>query len=126
MKLTRISFLFLLLFLFVPHFVSAQNAAEKAWKPFWTKFSTAIKNKNRVALKGMMARDFQTGGYDEGDPRDAWLKPYKGDAKFWRDHQQSVAKGTKSCGKNCRVTTNNYLVFEYQNGRWLWTGLYGD
>ena len=73
----------------------------------------------------MMSKDFfNGGGYVEGDPRDDWLKSMSG--SFLRSHKESVATGTKSCGRNCRITTNDHLTFEYRNGRWLWTGIMGD
>jgi len=124
MKLSRISFLFLLLFLLVPSVSYAQSAADKAWKPFWTKFSRAMKNKNRAVLKSLMAKDFDSNCIT-GEPRNCWLK-LMDDENLWGNHQEVVASGTISCGKNCRVTVDKYLIFNYKNGRWLWTTLWGD
>jgi hypothetical protein len=125
MKKSRFSFLFLLIFLFIPSVSYAQSSANKSWKPFWTQFSVAIKKNNHVTLKRMMSKDFfNGGGAVEGDPRDDWLKSMSG--SFLRSHKNSIAKGTKSCGKSCRITKNDHLTFEYRNGRWLWTGIMGD
>ena len=62
MKFSRI--VILLLALLTPHVVRAQNniAAERAWKPFIDAFRTAVKKRDRAALKGMMAEDFFTSG----------------------------------------------------------------
>jgi hypothetical protein len=110
---------------FLPCTASAQSGADKSWNVYWTKFSLAIRKNNHVVLKQMMSKDFfNGGGYVEGDPRDDCLKSMNG--SFLRSHRNSVARGTKRCGTNCRITTNDHLTFEYRNGRWLWTGVMGD
>ncbi len=59
----RILFLFLLLFLILPFVASAQSAADKSWKPFWTKFTAAVKTKNLKALKILsQQKPFHSGG----------------------------------------------------------------
>jgi len=123
MKLSRISFLFLLLFLFVPSVSYAQSTADKAWKPFWTRFSAAVAKKNRVALKEMMKNPFLCG--------DGVCTPNEGiqdidKLKKWQRIQKSVASGTKSEGKNNRSTKIFYLLFEFENGRWLWVQFLED
>ena len=123
MKLPRISFLFLLLFLFVPSVSYAQSTADKAWKPFWTKFSAAIAKKNRAVLKGMMKNPFLCG---DGvcTPNEALQDIDK--LKKWRSIQKSVTSGTKSWEKYSRDTTDGYLSFRFENGRWLWIGFLED
>lgn len=133
MKTSRIFFLFLLLFMFVPSLTHAQKSkhsvADKSWNAFWTRFSAAVKNKDTKALKQLMAseNDFNPGGAGMG--RDEWLRFIR-EQNRWGEYRQSVASGTKKepCGASipCRVTKDYYLTFAYINGRWRWTGLVGD
>ena len=59
MKLSRISFIFILFFVFVPSIASAQSAAEKSWKPFYSAFRVAVRKHDRTALKAMMSPYFK-------------------------------------------------------------------
>lgn len=120
MKLNRITFLFLLLFLFVPSVALAQSAANKSWQPFWTKFSAAVTKKNRVALKGMISNQFECGG-GFCSPNE-WIQTID-KSKKWQRTQRSIKSGAKSNGKNRRITNDDYLYFEFENGRWLWVGV---
>lgn len=127
MKLNRISFLFLLLFLFVPSFASAQSAAEKSWKPFWTQFTAAVKSKDKAGVKRLMSSEkdwFSVGG---GETRDEWLKML--DDGFWGEVQKSVAKGVVAYnegGRTGRITKDRQLVFQYIGGKWRFVGIMGD
>jgi len=104
---------------------SPQNAADKSWEPFWTSFSAAINAKNQTDLKKMMSDDFFDGG--GGGTASQWLKAMERN-NMWSIYQQIVAAGTKAdeCAIPCRSTKDGYLVFEYRNGRWLWTELGGE
>lgn len=124
MKLSRISFLFLLLFLFVPSVSYAQSAADKVWQPFWAKFSAAVKKKDLNALKKLVASDqFQAGGSELNG--NEWIKVME-KRNVWKEYQVAVASGTKKdrCLEPCRMTKNKKqpLIFWYINGQWRWTG----
>ena len=128
MKLSRISFLFLLLFLFVPSLSYAQSAAEKSWKPFWTQFSAAVKSKNKAAVKRLMSseNDFFSGG--GGETRDEWLKMLD-ESKLWGLVQKSVTKGVVAYnedGRTGRITKDRHLIFQYIGGKWRFVGIMGD
>lgn len=90
------------LLLLAPYAVSAQtNAAERAWKPFFTTFRAAVKRRDREALKKMLAPDFLAtlGGIDDangdGDIRDDvllyWDEPQ---ARRWEALERTLAMGT--------------------------------
>ena len=125
MKLSRISFLFLLLFLFVPSVSFAQSAAEKSWKPFWTQFNAAVKSKNKAAIKRLMSseKDFRCGLDDT--TRDEWLKGLD-DNKWLGEVQRSVVKSTKpydnGTRRPARITKDEWLIFEYIGGKWRFVG----
>jgi len=129
MKLSRISFLFLLLFLLVPSIASAQSAAEKSWKPFWTQFTAAVKSKSKVAVKRLMIAESEFSDGGGGGTRDQWLKMLDKD-KLWGEIQKTVAGGTKAYNSGekrpWRVTTDDSLLFVFKNGRWNFYGVMGD
>lgn len=126
MKLTRISFLFLLLFLFVPS-LAAQSSAGKSWNMFWTQFSSAVKSKNKAAVKRLMVSEsnFLDGG--GGETRDEWLSRI---AKCcWREVQKSVAGGTVPYNEGDfqgRITKDRTLIFQYTGNKWRFAGVMGD
>ena len=138
MKLSRISFLFLLLFLFIPSLAVAQTsrsvttAANKNWKPFWSKFTSAVKSKNKAAIKQLMVaeKDFSSGNEDR--TRNQWLENLD-KQKQWGELQKTVAKGTKPYNSDeksdWRVTPDNemlfVLIFEFKNGGWRFLGVMG-
>ena len=121
----------LMLFLFTPSLVLAQTSratqaqADKAWPIFWRQFSTAIKSKDRVALKRLMAseKEFFSGG--GGETRDEWITMIG-----WEKLQTALVIGTMPLndgGRNpARITKDRGLVFEYVRGRWSFTGVMGD
>lgn len=129
MKISRISFLFLLLFLFVPSAIYAQSAASKSWNPFWTQFKSAVKNKDKVAIKRLMSSesDFITVGGIAS--RNDFMKMLN-DKSYWKDLQDSIDEGiasyTSEKGRPARRTKNKYLSFEYIGGKWRFIGLFGD
>lgn len=120
----------LMLFLFIPSLVFAQTRratqvqADKAWPIFWRQFTTAIKRKDRVALKSLMAseREFFSGG--GGETRDQWIT-----MTGWKKLQTVLVIGTKPYNElqhPARITTDNGLIFEFVRGRWRFTGIQGD
>lgn len=100
-----------------------------SWNSFWIQFSTAVKNKDKAAVKNLMCseNDFLNGGGIE--PQDQWLKMIvKNNA--WQYLQDSLAKGTKSYdlgrGNPSKVTKDNHLLFEFINKKWQFRGVMGD
>lgn len=128
MKLTRISFLFLLVSLCVPYVASAQSSATKSWSAFWAQFSSAVRTKNRALVKNLMAyeSEFSPGGGNTG--RDDWLDML-GDSNMWKDVQRSVAKGVvnySNGGKPGRIMRDRNLIFQYLHAKWRFVGVMGD
>jgi len=124
---------------------SARAAADKAWPAFFSSFRTAVRNKDREALKKMMVRDFFfSGGGDDnqdGDTRDLALK-FLDDQQVngWRQFELTLAKGAVSSPPNPNSGGKKYFsrvappaarrtrnlatappwiaVFEFRDGRW--------
>jgi hypothetical protein len=128
MKKTLI--LSLILFLLIPSLAFAQNPrstraqADKAWPIFWSQFSAAIKRKDRVAFKRLMAseREFFSGG--GGESRDEWIT-----MTGWKKLQTALVIGTMPFNEGRhpgRITKDRGLIFEYIRGRWRFTGVMGD
>src|SRR5437016_454873 len=150
MKLSK--FLILVLALSVPQLSMAQTtpAAQRAWKPFFAAFRTAVKKRDRDALSKMMARDFyylSSGGDENGnhDTRDEafeyWETPGVG---AWEALDAVLAQGTvantamrepgaRGPSRIAPPIANSrpaikarsfrwYAVFEFRNGRWYCTG----
>jgi hypothetical protein len=129
-KMKKRLILTLVLFLFVPSLAFAQNPrstraqADKAWPVFWRQFTTAIKRKDRVALKGLMAseREFFSGG--GGETRDQWIE-----MTGWKKLQTVLVIGTMPFNEvrnPARITKDRGLIFEYIRRRWRFTGIMGD
>lgn len=113
----------ILIFMFVSAgFTQAQSAAtkkaaSKSWNSFWTKFSTAVKNKDRKTFIALTRKDFQDAG---GGSIEEWL-----DSTSWSRLRNSVNKGTKdySHGKEIgRITKNKDLIFVYGKNGWRFFG----
>lgn len=103
-----------------------QNAARKSWPAYWTKFSAAVKTKNRRMLMALTSRRFFSPG---GETIGELLKQ----RQIWRLLKDSVETGTKphSCRKLvCRITRSEVveasLVFVFENNRWGFIGQLGE
>jgi hypothetical protein len=145
MKLSRLVVLFILIV--TPNTFGANNktAAERAWKPFFTTFRTAVKKRDRAALRTMMSSDFfSSPGNDPGV--DAAFK-YWDDAigQGWRAFNRVLTHGTvpmagwwdhgakrkyisrvappaANIRRNIdRELIDYYAFFEFRNGRWYCT-----
>src|SRR5687767_14194584 len=72
MKLSKV--FILILTLLIPQMSMAQTtrSAERAWKPYFAKFRTAVKKRDRDAVSKMMVREFYylSSGGDENDNND--------------------------------------------------------
>lgn len=47
--------------------------AEKAWIPFWKSFTEAIRKRDKESLKTMISVDYDEGGEEMSDPREAFF-----------------------------------------------------
>jgi hypothetical protein len=151
MKASRITVL--LLILLAPHIVTAQkdDAAERAWEPFFNSFRAAVKSRDRKALKKMMTRDFyfSAGGGDDdhdGDTRDEAFEFWDDKhvrgwealdrilaqgtvpmASWWdggrkRKFASRVAPPAANVRRNMkRAGVEWYAVFEFRGGQWYCT-----
>jgi hypothetical protein len=114
----------ILIFMFVSAgFAQAQSAAtkkaaSKSWNAFWTKFSTAVKTKNRKAFISLAIKGFEDPG---GFNIEQWL-----DSTSWSRLRNSVNKGTKDYSpgskKVMRITRNRDLIFVYEKKGWRFLG----
>lgn len=106
----------------------AQSSVSKNWNTFWTQFSSAVKSKNKTAVKRLMVSEsnFLDGG--GGETRDEWLNRIHKD-KLWHLLQKSVAKGTIAYNEGNftgRITNDRHLIFQYTGGKWRFAGVMGD
>lgn len=103
---------------------STSAQANRTWPAFWRQFGAAIKTKNRVALKGLMAPEgefFSGGG---GETRDEWITMIG-----WKRLRTALTIGTMPYNKGQnpgRITKDKGLIFEFVSGRWRFTGVMGD
>lgn len=129
----RKSVFFLLLLVVVPSADCVQSAAERRWKPFWARFTAAVKQRNKAAVKRLMvsAESFSdgSGGVPDGDPRDGWLQMVDR-KKLWGAIQVTLSKGTKpyDSGEDTpwRVTRDKSMLFVFENGTWRFFGIMRD
>ena len=125
------------------------SAADRTWKPFIDSFRSAVKRRDREALRRMMSRDFyflSSGGDDNGDrdTRDETFEYWDGArVGAWESLEKVLAQGTVP-NKTLREPGNRrpgrvappaadsrsarergevewYAVFEFRRGRWYAT-----
>jgi hypothetical protein len=133
--------------LLVPQFTSAQSSkADRAWKPFFAAFRTAVKNRDREALQKMMAKDFyylSSGGDENGnkDTRDEAFEYWDNSGlTVWEAMDKALSQGTVNntamrepgsrrpsriappLANNRKAITSRsfpwYAVFEFRGDRW--------
>jgi hypothetical protein len=129
MKLSRISFLLLLLFLLVPSESFAQNLANKSWNTFWQSFQTAVKNRNKATLKSMMSKEsfVADGGLmSSSSERNSFINGIG--SKEWKMMDAAIKKGIKVMDNTGKATKGELLIFRFENGKWYWSEswFYGD
>jgi hypothetical protein len=124
MKIVRIAFLLLLVLLCVPSIANAQSAAEKSWSPFWTQFVSAVKTRNKAAVKRLMASE--SAWYSGDGTRNEWLRSLDENG-WWGRVQKSVSLGTLSykdlSRRPSRLTKDKELTFQFIGGRWQFVGI---
>ena len=151
MKLSRNFLLFLLIFLLVPSFSSAQtsrsvtSAANKSWPTFFAKFRTAVIKRDRDALRPMISASFDWTAGELGMSPDHILsnldtdgKWRKGKPDMWKVLQRALLisrfSGTTYGDRPARSKfegrnglTDPYCMFVFESdGRWRWQSFLGD
>jgi len=138
MKLFRISFLLLLLILFIPSFTIAQTsgsasaAANKSWSKFFTEFRAAVTKRDRSALKKMTSSAFDWTAGELGISPDDVLRNLD-KYKMWNalqktlviNHFKATTYGSRPARYNSGKGENCFFVFE-ADGKWRWQGFLGD
>lgn len=109
--------------------VSAQTqTAKKEWNKFWVKFTNAVKENDKGAIKTMAASDFFDGG--GGDTISVWMKENLDRGGGWAKFYKILKKGTKiyksDDKKPWRVTLDQQFLFVYKSKRWQFYGVMGD
>lgn len=96
------------------------------WDAFWSRFSAAVRNKNRMAIKSMASSRFDWQAIDNSIG--AWIRNLDRN-NLWYLVQNSVNKGTMSCdpidGRPCRRTRDSHLYFVFEHSRWHFSGIGG-
>lgn len=96
------------------------------WDAFWSRFSAAVRNKNRAAIKSMASNDFDWIAADNSIG--AWIRNLDRN-NLWYLVQNSVSKGTMSCDsvdkKPSRCTRDGHLIFVFKNSTWHFSGIGG-
>ncbi len=133
-KTRTLYFRFLLISLFVMCAISVEAvgqksqinaAAVKAWPQFWTAFRTAVKKRDRDALRRMISPKFSVpvdapeGGFHSADDVIKWIDAMH----LWPDLQKSLASGAKPSGardgRPRRCTNDTWYCFEFGTD-WRW------
>lgn len=134
----KVCVLSLLLVLSIPGVASAQtrarnSGANQSWQQFYIAFRNAVRKRDKVALKRMMAVNFNSAAgisYSESDARDAVLRDLD-----WDSLNQLLSQGVgpikKENGKAVRQappsleSTGMVAFFELgRDGRWRWADYY--
>lgn len=102
----------------------AQKSQDQLWDDFWTQFSAAVNKRDKksmieLSLKGP---DFFDGG--GGGTAEQWINT--ADNETWKYWQKAVTKGVKTYEKTQKITRNDYMIFEFKDGKWVWTAVVGD
>ncbi|HZE71293.1 MAG TPA: hypothetical protein VE135_17425 [Pyrinomonadaceae bacterium] len=151
MKLSRSALVLIVLLVLHAAFAQRNVSAERAWKPFFSAFRTAVKKRDRASLKQMMVPDFyfSAGGGDDsgdGDSRDEafqfFSEPYTHGWKAfdkalaqgsvpiasWWDHgaKREYASRISPPAANIRTNIDRarvawLAIFEFRDGRWYCT-----
>jgi hypothetical protein len=103
---------------------SINAQASKTWPAFWRQFSTAIKRKDRAALKSLMVSESEFFSGGGGETRDEWITMIG-----WKQLQTALVIGTMPYHEGRRpgrITKDKGLIFEFVGGRWRFTGVMGD
>lgn len=120
----KIMMMISLIMLFVSISGFAQtSAADRSWNAFYTKFSNAIKTKNRSAIRAMADKGF--GGRCANVSVNEWMKGLDSQ-KLWGEVIKSINKGTTVSSDRKERIADNYLIFRFINGKWTFYCIMGD
>jgi hypothetical protein len=104
----------------------APSKENRDWDKFWNRFSAAVRNKNRAAIKSMASSHFDWIAIDNSIG--AWIRNLDRN-NLWYLVQNSLSKGTMSLdsvdGKPSRCTRDGHLNFVFENGTWRFSGIGG-
>ncbi|MFN8263760.1 MAG: hypothetical protein U0T07_09560 [Chitinophagales bacterium] len=106
---------------------------DELWNEYWTKFTDAIKQKDKEAMVDLSLKpnELSLDGYIFSDGGDTFTAKefinYVDENGYWSDWL-SIASNNKvkiTKEKN-RTIIDNYMIFEFIKGRWIWIGVMGD
>lgn len=118
----KLVLIFFALAVFAPISISAQSAAaNKAWAPFWQKFTTAVRQKNRSAILALAIDSSRFERDAGGDSREDWADRLVGrqENKYFVSILNS---GFKSWNGGKVLRKNGCLWFKFIDNRWYWAG----
>jgi hypothetical protein len=97
---------------------ATKSKASKSWNAFWTKFGTIVRNKDGKALIALTTKHYHNAG---GETIKEWVQ-----GAPWSDLKAAINKGTRPYDGHdkqvWRVTKNDYLLFVFEDGRWVFYG----
>ena len=99
----------------------SQGAGDKLWNNFWHKFSLAIKTKDINQIKKLSVKNEIFFSGDPEESRDDFLKNLGQGG--WKDLLESIKSGFKKVNKEQYSTKDDYMIFDYVGGKWLFSGI---
>ena len=102
----------------------AQKSKEQLWDEFWPQFTAAVNKRDKKAMIELSLKgpDFFDGG--GGGTAEQWINT--ADDETWKYWQKAMTKGVKTYEKTQKITKNDYMIFEFKDGKWVWTAVVGD
>lgn len=121
MNLSRNFFFILMISLFVPTVNHAQSIGNAGWNTFWRSFQTAVKNRNKSALRAMLSKEsfVAAGGFISDSERDSFFSEIR--RKEWAMMDAAIKKGIKRTDDTTKSTRGGLLIFRLENGKWYWS-----
>ena len=103
---------------------TTQKSKDQLWDEFWSQFSAAVNKRDKKAMIELSLKgpDFFDGG--GGGTAEQWINT--ADDETWKYWQKAMTKGVKTYEKTQKITKNDYMIFEFKNGKWVWTAVVGD
>ncbi len=117
------------------------SASVDSWQPFWNAFRSAVSRRDKVALKRMMASQFDWAldGYISPEEALQNIGKIVGWNKFWLSAKKAVATKPEKCSNTPSMNNHSgycvyarspfpmQLVFERgSDGNWYWSAFPGD
>ena len=103
---------------------TAQKSKDQLWDEFWPQFTAAVNKKDKKAMieLSLKGSEFFDGG--GGGTAAEWINT--ADDETWKYWQKAMTKGVKTYEKTQKITKNDYMIFEFKEGKWVWTAVVGD